>query len=155
MFPAGTQLRSEDGTRLERSGWRDEEISLRHRAWGANCPAVDLDFLVVEYNVGKPCLLVEYKHYTAKKPNLKHPTYRALSELASNSNIPFILAIYWPECWAFKVKPVNVEARQHYDDWQFMSERQFVNSLYRIRRIVLSDEISGMLNESMPPLEVA
>lgn len=33
-------------TAQERTGWRDEEISARHRIWGVNCPAVDLDFLM-------------------------------------------------------------------------------------------------------------
>ncbi len=34
--------------RQERTGWRDEKISQRHREWGYNCPAVDLDFEVVD-----------------------------------------------------------------------------------------------------------
>lgn len=46
----------------ERSGWRDMELSGRHRIWGFNCPAVDLDFLMVEYNLGIAIAVVEYKH---------------------------------------------------------------------------------------------
>jgi hypothetical protein len=145
------QLRSTDGTRMERTGWRDEEISRRHRTWGFNCPAVDLDFLMVEYNCGKPCGLVEYKHYHAQKPNLNHATYRALSELASMGSLPFLLAYYWPETWSFSVFPVNIVAKQHYAEWQAMTERQYVQSLYRIRRLKLDETISHRLNDVMPP----
>ena len=34
--------------RKERTGWRDEEISRRHRLWGVSCAATDIDFLLVE-----------------------------------------------------------------------------------------------------------
>ena len=54
---------SVDGVRQERTNWRDQELSARHRTWGFNCPAVDLDFLMVEYNIGKPVGLIEYKHF--------------------------------------------------------------------------------------------
>jgi hypothetical protein len=42
----------------ERSGWRDLELSGRHRRWGWDCPAVDLDFLFLEYDKGKAVALV-------------------------------------------------------------------------------------------------
>ena len=32
----------------ERTGWRDEEISRRHRLYGVSCPMIDIDFLVSE-----------------------------------------------------------------------------------------------------------
>ena len=44
--------------RQERSGWRDMRLSERHRRWGWNCPAVDLDHLrslgipLVSHNMG-------------------------------------------------------------------------------------------------------
>jgi hypothetical protein len=40
------------------SCWRDEAISQRHRLWGFNCPAVDIDFLMIEYDQGKPAACV-------------------------------------------------------------------------------------------------
>ncbi len=97
----------------ERTGWRDKEISLRHRAWGFNCPAVDLDFLMVEYNLGKAVAMVEYKHFKACMPNLNHASYRAIMDVANNHNpdpLPFLLAFYWPEQWAFRAYPVNDQA---------------------------------------------
>lgn len=137
--------------RAERTGWRDQEISQRHRMWGWNCPAVDLDFLMVEYNVGRPVGLIEYKHYRAKKPDILHPTYRALAELADVANLPFLVAFYWPESWSFCVLPVNEYAKKHYTDWQPLSEREYVAGLYKLRRLKLAETIENKLGDLRPP----
>lgn len=144
------QTYSEDGVRNERTGWRDQRISARHRQWGFNCPAVDLDFLMVEYNVGKPVGLVEYKHHSAQTPNLNHATYRALSELANQSGLPFLLAFYWPDIWAFRVHPVNAVAEEHFDSGEVLTEYDFVARLYRLRRFVLTRELENKLLKVLP-----
>ena len=46
----------------ERTGWRDEKISLRHRMWGFDCPAVDVDFVMVEFDRARVVAIVEYKN---------------------------------------------------------------------------------------------
>jgi len=127
---------------LERTGWRCEKISQRHRDWGYNCPAVDLDFIVTEYNHGKPVALVEYKEKHAASPDLTHPTYKALKDLADNYSpnaIPFLIAIYCPDDWWFKVIPVNQAAIEYYKhvSGQFITEQRFVKSLYLLRKTVL------------------
>ena len=38
----------------EWSGWRDQELSRRHQRWGFACPAVDLDFVLVEFGLAAP-----------------------------------------------------------------------------------------------------
>jgi len=129
----------------ERTGWRDHELSQRHREWGFNCPAVDLDFVMAEYNHGKPVALIEYKHYSAKEPNLLHPTYRALADLADNyapHPLPFMVVFYWPGDWYFRVLPVNEAAQAHYKHvlGQCLSEQRFVTSLYLLRKNVLDEE---------------
>lgn len=144
------QYRTADGTRKERTGWRDQKISQRHRDWGFNCPAVDLDFLMVEYNLGKPVGLVEYKHYLARPPNMKHATYRALGELADCAGLPFLIAFYWPETWAFRVFPANEFARKHFTNPELMTERQFVQRLYRLRQLTLARELGDKLNDVLP-----
>lgn len=144
---------SPDGTRSERTGWRDESISRRHREWGFNCPAVDLDFLVAEYNIGKPVALIEYKHFRARQPVLKHATYRALADLAdgyANSPLPFLIAFYWPDIWAFRVTPVNNVANQHFADGELLCERDFVARLYRLRRLTLTRHLEAFLNTALP-----
>ena len=52
--------------RAERTGWRDEELSQEHRKWGFDCPTVDIDFLMLEYDTGRASALVEYKNEHAK-----------------------------------------------------------------------------------------
>jgi len=129
--------------RHERTGWRCEAISRRHREWGWNCPAVDLDFVVAEYNHGQPVALVEYKDKHAQKPNLDHPTYNALTALADGYKkgaIPFFIATYCPENWWFIVSPVNDCAVKYYSHvaGKKISEQRFVKSLYLLRSKVLA-----------------
>jgi hypothetical protein len=137
-------------TSYERTDWRDQEISHRHRDWGFNCPSVDLDFLMVEYNLGKPVAIVEYKHRNAQFPNIKHPTYRALRSLADSACIPFFIAFYWPEIWAFKVIPVNEISMELYDETKIYTEREYVESLYKIRAKSIEVNVLRRLNEEIP-----
>jgi hypothetical protein len=131
--------------RVERTGWRDAALSQRHGCWGFNCPAVDLDFVMMEYNHGKPCALVEYKHKNAAQPNTTHATYRALVDLADNyakGALPCFIAIYDPDVWAFRVLPLNSRARKHYGHCEgaWLSEQRFVRSLHLLRKSVLTAE---------------
>ena len=149
------QTYSRGGVRQERTGWRDQEISNRHRAWGFDCPAVDLDFLMVEYNLGLPVALCEYKHHQARMPNLSHPTYRALINLGDGYKepLPVFMAFYWPGVWAMRVYPLNDAARSVFEMAEILTEREFVMRLYRLRRLVLARELSDRLHDDLPPLD--
>lgn len=142
-------------TAYERSGWRDEAISRRHRDWGFNCPAVDLDFLMVEYNLGCPVAVVEYKSHQAKPPVLKHPTYRALGELYNREGeqLPLFIARYWRDVWAFRVLAVNESAQRWLgpNKWVDMSEHEFVTGLYKLRQLVIEERVLNRLNMIRPP----
>lgn len=152
---------SPDGVRQERTGWRCDAISARHRVWGFNCPAVDLDFVMVEYNRGQPVALIEYKERHAREPVIGHPTYRALAMLAEGyiqGPLPFFIAFYDAEDWWFRVLPVNEAARAHYAHCldERLTEQRFVRSLYLLRKRVLTvaDEASiAALNCVLPPPE--
>lgn len=131
--------------RTERTGWRDASLSERHGHWGYNCPAVDLDFVMLEYNHGKPCALVEYKHKNARRPDPNHATYRALISLADgymHGPLPCFVAIYDPDDWSFVVIPLNERAKNHYRHCEglVLSEQRFVRSLHLLRKSVLSAE---------------
>lgn len=142
--------------RQERTGWRDGQLSQRHRAWGFNCPAVDLDFLMVEYNRGLPCAIVEYKHHGAKMPEtFEHPTYTAVWELADRARLPFSVVVYWPETWAVRVHPVNERAMQFYKGVRYLTEREYVTSLYKLRGLAIRADIIETLNATRPPLSPA
>jgi hypothetical protein len=142
-----------DGVRQERSGWRDEAISARHRHWGFNCPAVDIDFLVVEYNLGVPVALIEFKHHLADPPDIKHASYRAYLDLADNraTPLPFLIVRYWPDIWAFEVTPINEMAKQHFTPGERLCEREFVIRLYRLRRLAVTQHLEGALHTELPP----
>lgn len=138
--------------RTERTGWRDSELSKRHGAWGFNCPAVDLDFVMMEYNHGKPCALVEYKHKNAKCIDPSHATYRALIALAEGYKegpLPCFIARYNPHDWTFTVEPLNPSAQRHYGHCvgQTLSEKRFVKSLHLLRKRVLSKEDEEAINQ--------
>ena len=131
--------------RVERTGWRDEKLSERHGYWGFNCPAVDLDFVMLEYNHGKPCALVEYKHRNARLVDPGHPTYRAMAMLCNGYKLgplPCFVAIYDPDVWVFKVVPLNEAARKFYANFVGveLSEQRFVRSLHLLRKRVLTEE---------------
>lgn len=142
----------------ERTGWRCEDISRRHREWGFNCPAVDLDFLMAEYNYSKPVALVEYKEARCADPNLQHPTYRTLANLADGyveGSLPFVIAFYEPIAWWFRVLPVNDAARDHWRHCanEILTEQRFVRGLYLLRKKVLdaADEaVLRRLNQHLP-----
>lgn len=114
---------------------------------------MDLDFLVAEYNIGKPVGLIEYKHHCAREPNTQHATYRALTHLADNyldGSLPFLVAFYWPDIWAFRCLPINGTAKAHFGDGEVLTEREFVGRLYRLRRLRLARELEGLLNDLLP-----
>lgn len=123
----------ERATRAERTGWRDQSLSERHRRWGWNCPAVDLDFPMVEYDSGKVVALVEYKNEHAAPQKASHPTYQALCDLAERANIPFLVARYADDFSWFKAVPLNNSAKHFLPETQQMTEHDFVALLYRMR----------------------
>lgn len=145
-----TQQFSHNGTRLERTAWRDEQISARHRAWGFDCPAVDLDFLAVEYNVGKPVALIEYKYHKAATVDLQHATYRALADLANAYPLPFLIVRYWREPWAFRVQIGNEAALHWFNDGETLSEFNYVKRLYLMRRAKVTAELHAKLDKTLP-----
>jgi hypothetical protein len=141
---------SQDGTRLERTGWRDDTISLRHRHWGFDCPCTDIDFLLIEYHIAEPVALIEYKHFQAGFPNLNQAGYRALKRLAEKSELPLLLTFYWPDIWAFRVYPLNDLAKKYFQKTEDLTEYEFVARLHLMRRVTLSHAMAQRLNKTKP-----
>ena len=140
-------------TAHERTGWRDKEFSLRHRDWGFDCPAIDIDFLMLEYNHAVATAIVEYKMHQCKKPNLEHPSYEALLDLANNyktEGLPFFITIYSKKPWQFEVWPVNHQALELFKNKELFSEREYVLRLYEIRGEQIEDKILSILDTEKP-----
>ena len=126
-----------------------------------NCPAVDLDFVLLEFNHGVPVAVVDYKHCAKANPleGLNEWAIKAMSSLYNEhgENLPFFVARYWPGSWAFAVLPMNEPSRKWLrDDWTPMTEQQWVTGLHRLRKLVLSagdQKQIARLKREMPPGE--
>ena len=152
------QQRSADGVRLERTGFRDDFYSLRHRTWGFDVPTCDLDYLechatrFLEYDRCRPVALVEVKHFGAGPPDLDSHNIRALAELANGyssrylrQSIPFFVVRYWPDIPCFRIYPVNPFACLCFDDPENLSERDYVGRLYELRGRHLPHDVAARL----------
>jgi len=134
------------GVKPERSHWRDEGLSLRHRLYGFDCPALDLDFILMEYDAGRPVALVEYKALGAPMPDSEHPSLVALRRLADSARIPCLMAFYSP-VWSFSVYPLNDHARERFTSGEVLSELEYVTRLYELRGRELSADVACRLNQ--------
>ena len=132
--------------RQERTGWRDEGISRRHRLWGVTCAATDIDFLLVEYNYNTPKAIVEYKNEHAPPQNLSSSQYQVLKKLGDKSNLPVIAVRYTSDFSRFKAVPVNKKATEFLPKRMEFTESEFVALLYRIRdaNLVTSDVLDAI-----------
>ena len=119
--------------REERTGWRDEALSRRHRRWGWDCPAVDIDFLMIEYDRGKALALVEYKNEHAPEQHSSHPTYQAMIDLGNRAGIPVVACRYSSDWSTWTATPLNAEARRWFPQRIVLTERGWVTMLYRLR----------------------
>lgn len=125
----------------ERSGWRDLRLSQRHRNWGWDCPAVDLDFLFLEYDRGKATALVEYKHEKAKPQIATHPTYQAMIDLGDRAKVPVFACRYSDDFSKWFIIPLNPIAKSFLNERTTMTEEEWVTFLYKIRGYDLPQDI--------------
>lgn len=134
-----TRLIRDDVTQ-ERSGVRHLELSRRHREWGVDCPATDIDCLV-EIARGVPVAIIEYKRDTADLEQSLQ-SWRSLWILADKARIAFFLAVWSQSAgeYSFRIERANnrgVEMiREHRGisrQDETMSEREYVKFLYLIR----------------------
>jgi len=129
----------------ERTGWRDQRISQRHRMWGYDCPALDLDFLVLEYDRGVPSALVEFKHEDAPPLRLEHPSLQAASALSTCAGIPFFLVRYTDDFSWFHVTPGNDRAIEYVPAPVHVTELEWIKLLYRCRGRDVPEELATRL----------
>ena len=132
----------------ERHNRRDEILSAKHRRWGYNVPATDIDFLVVEYDRAQAQALIEYRHINGKA--VDDTSMKALRDLANRANLPFFVVRYryatddgtlWQpakvdtDAW-FRIIACNERAEKLWytadvDTW--LTEQEYVVWLHKIR----------------------
>jgi len=119
----------------ERTSWRDKGLSERHRLWGWDCPAIDIDFLLLEFDEGKARALVEYKNEHAKTQRTGHPSYKALIDLGDRAGVPVFACRYSDDFVKWVVFPLNEKAKPLLPpEWGTeMTEREYVSFLYELR----------------------
>lgn len=126
---------------VERNGWRDEGISKRHRMYGWDCPCIDIDFLVCEYDKGEPRALVEYKNEKAAPQFRTHPSYQAIIKLGTRASVPVFAVRYKTDFTEYVVTPLNGFAEQKLPERTSMHERQWVTFLYELRGNIPPNEL--------------
>lgn len=96
---------------------------------------LDLDFVGLEFETGKPACLVEYKNEQAPLGDRKQLAYQALIELGDGyrTGIPVLAARYASDFSWFRVTPLNKKAKELVPRQTVMSEADWVALLFRIR----------------------
>ena len=134
-------------TANERHFKRDAILSAKHRTWGYNVPAVDIDFLMIEYDQSVAKALVEYRHINGAVR--VDASVKAIIDLADRAGLPFFIVQYyyatddgtrWKEATVdtpafFRITTMNKLAEQAYFSWgdEWMSEQQYREWLHEIR----------------------
>lgn len=145
-------------TKPEMTGFRDEEISRRHRKWGHDCPACDCDFILVEYDKLTPVAIIEYKHH-GWKDNQFNANIEVIGRLATMAGIYAFVVIYptppksdYP--YMFWIYPENQKAKNltttRFNTW--IEESEFVDFLYSIRGQETPPDIDLFL-QSLKPIK--
>ena len=134
-------------SRIERTGWRDSALSQRHRKFGSNAPAVDLDFVLVEFDDCRPAALVEYKHECASPQYITSPQFQVLINLANAAHLPAFAVRYAADFSWWLCVPLNDEARKHLPERKRMSEKEYVSLLYRVRGREAPQSVFDGLNQ--------
>lgn len=122
----------------------DNWLSDRHRSWGYNCPAVDLDLPLLEYDRAKCAAMVEYKKESARGIRFG-ASIEALRDLCDGYSfgigpLPFFVVFYEPsDAPVFDALPQNAAARGVVEDMNLprtaLPEPAFVTLLDYLRRI--------------------
>ena len=137
---------SDRSVRSERTGWRDEWISNRHRAWGWDCPMVDIDFLAAEYDQAKVVAVIEYKAAGAPIHDFTKANYRTLIGMSETLKVPFAVVRYHPTQSLFYVIPGNDRAKFAFTNQKIISEFEYVEQLYRLRKRETPEAIASQLS---------
>ena len=146
---------------MEVKAWQSREedanpLGLRHRLYGFNCPAVDVDFLLCEYSSNHPRAIIEYKHKMAGEERkewsgnrvpriLFKSAIKTLRALARRASLPFFVAFYDEEDWSYEVYELYDGETYCMNKYCF-TETEFVRLLYKLRGMKMPEELDGKLH---------
>jgi hypothetical protein len=128
----------------ERSGWRDERISIKHRDWVLAAPAFDLDFLLIECKYSSPVALIEYKEKGASPCRKTDPQYKALTELGNKASLPAFNVRYSLDgnshLCRYKITPLNDDAEKRNAPSDWIDELEYMCFLHGLRGSEIPDD---------------
>ena len=142
---------------------RDAWLSGRHRVWGRDVPAMDLDFILAEYDRCLPMALIDYKHEHGVI-NFQSANIRTLTALGDMASLPTFIVRYghsnqdgwWGEVpedstpW-FQVIPLNSHAHTaglpSNDNNTKLTELVFVTWLYELRGRKIPQDIINIITK--------
>jgi hypothetical protein len=159
----------------ERSGWRDPDLpawhhkygfaysvadldgidlNKRHKEWGWDCPAVDIDKLFIEYDNRLPIALMDYKYRESLKvpePDRSSANNLVMSRLYTRrtdgfKELPFYVTIYTKHPWTFRPIWINTQAKQLAPRNQLLTEAGFVEWLHWLRDRVVDSSVHSNLD---------
>ena len=115
--------------RVERSDWRDRELSRRHRCWGRQLYATDLDF-VEAGDDAQPLAIIE----TKATDFWRYDDYsiKIQRNLADKAELPFFVVRRYKN-YDFDVHPMNSYALKFLSKRARLSEKEFIELQYYLR----------------------
>lgn len=138
--------------REERYGTRHDGLTARHRAWGDDCPATDLDLLLIEYDQRKAVAIIDYKEGFDRPLTVSEKaSLAAQRDLADRAGLPFFIVRYRLADWTFVIAAENERARLAVNEaWLGVrvSERNYVRFLYHLRGRPVPDIILAGLSRA-------
>lgn len=112
---------------------RRAPVSSRHRTWGYDCPAVDLDSLEYDHRIARA--IIEYKRQASGPPPVDDANTEALCDLADRADIPLYQVVYSADFTTWTVLAINSLARHDLCHQPVRwSEFEFVYFLYETVR---------------------
>jgi len=132
----------------DRDKWRawNAEVAVRHRLYGLDCPAVDLDHLLIEYDHAKPVALFEQKHEDAPVLEALNASYQAIAELGTEARRPVFEARYAGDYSRWVVTPLNDFARTWISGMTYFTEIGYVRFLYWLRGRTVPQKVLDALS---------
>lgn len=121
--------------------WQGEIVSKRHRDWGWNNPALDIDFVLEKEN--KPLAIIEFKNdrtFSDYEKFSKTTSCQAIKYLCDycESPVAFFLIIYNYNFTNFKINALNDTAKKFTNDNELvLNQEEYLEFLENIRNGVV------------------
>ena len=116
-----------------------------YRQLDCDCQMLAADFRMIKDDSGRVIALVGFKREHAEPFSTSHPSIRAFRDLAVRADIPAFVCRYADDMSWWYPTPLNEQAKAFLPEARHLSERDWVELLYRLRGRKLPSEWSEQL----------